>query len=160
MKKFVAFIAVVIMCLAMVGCKGAPSIQKVEAAPTVTAAPTDEPAEVKSEDWKWFTDNVYDIITSAYNYGKVFIEDGDLVVMFGNYEIYDTLAPYVNVPALQKEWNSEVRPKLDKSAAALCEAAKDAGFTGSVHYILVDETYTHIMYWNIDGVTILDIFNN
>lgn len=151
MKKFAAFIAAVIMCFAMVGCKGAPSIQKVEAAPTAT----DEP-----EDWKWFTDNVYDIITSAYNYGKVFIEDGDLVVMFGNYEIYDTLAPYVNMPALQKEWNNEVRPKLDKSAAALCEAAKDAGFTGSVHYILVDETYTHIMYWNIDGVTILDIFNN
>lgn len=157
MKKFAAFIAAVMMCFAMVGCKGVPSAQKVEVSATAapTAAPTDEP-----EDWKWFTDNVYDIITSAYNYGKVFIEDGDLIVMFGNYEVYDTLAPYANVPALQKEWNDEVRPKLDKSAVALCDAAKDAGFTGSVHYILVDETYTHIMYWNIDGVTILDIFNN
>ena len=75
--------------------------------------------------------------------------------MFGNYGTYDDLAPTV-----KKQWNVDVRSALDKSAVALCKVAEDAGFPGSVHYILVDETYTHIMYWNIDGITVLDIFNN
>lgn len=156
MKKLMAIVVVVIMCFAIAGCGGAPSNQKVEVA--ATAAPT--AIAEKEEDWTWLTDNIYDIITEHYNYGKVFIEDGDLVAMFGNYGAYDDLAPYANVPTVKKQWNVDVRPALDKSAVALCKVAEDADFPGSVHYILVDETYTHIMYWNIDGITILDIFNN
>lgn len=156
MKKLLAVVVVVIMCFAIAGCGGAPSNQKVEI--TTIAAPT--AIAEKDEDWTWLTDNIYDILTEHYNYGKVFIEDGDLVVMFGNYGVYDDLAPYVNAPTVKKQWNVDVRPALDKSAVALCKVAEDADFPGSVHYILVDETYTHIMYWNIDGITILDIFNN
>lgn len=156
MKKLLTVVVVVIMCFAIAGCGGAPSNQKVEV--TTTAAPT--AIAEKDEDWTWLTDNIYDILTEHYNYGKVFIEDGDLVVMFGNYGVYEDLAPYVNAPTVKKQWNVDVRPALDKSAVALCKVAEDADFPGSVHYILVDETYTHIMYWNIDGITILDIFNN
>ena len=159
MKKLMAIVVVVIMCFAIAGCGGAPSNQKVEVAATAAPAAPTAIAE-KEEDWTWLTDNIYDIITEHYNYGKVFIEDGDLVVMFGNYGTYDDLAPYVNAPAVKKQWNVDVRPALDKSAVALCKVAEDADFPGSVHYVLVDETYTHIMYWNIDGITVLDIFNN
>ena len=156
MKKLMAIVVVVIMCFAIAGCGGAPSNQKVEVAATATPTAIAE----MDEDWTWLTDNIYDIITEHYNYGKVFIEDGDLVAMFGNYGTYDDLAPYVNAPTVKKQWNVDVRPALDKSAVALCKVADDAGLPVSVHYILVDKTYTHIMYWNIDGRTILDMFKN
>lgn len=57
------------------------------------------------------------------------------VAMFGNYGTYDDLAPYVNAPTVKKQWNVDVRPALD---VALCKVAEDAGFPGSVHYVLVD----------------------